>query len=252
MKLIEVKDHVEMSRKACDILVERVTELSHPVLGLATGSTPKKVYDCLRKKPISFRDVTTFNLDEYVGIAPNDPNSYRFYMDHIFFNHVDIQTSSTNVPSGYGLDLQKECQDYEKKIRDAGGIDVQLLGIGVNGHIGFNEPRTPFNSRTHVVELSESTRKANARFFERMEDVPKQAITMGIETILESKEIILLASGLKKAKAIERLLYGDISEDFPASALRNHPNVKIIADHEALSMVYPALTGINTPTSSFK
>lgn len=241
MELIEVKNHEEMSRKACDIISEKILKLSHPVLGLATGFTPKKVYEFLTAKSISFKNVTTFNLDEYVGLSPEDPNSYRYYMNDIFFDHINIPKEQTHIPIGTARDLHQECLDYEKKIREAGGIDVQILGIGVNGHIGFNEPGTSFSSRTHVIELEESTRKANARFFDRMEDVPKQAITMGIETILESKEIILLVSGPKKAEAMERLLYGKVNEDFPASALRKHPNVKIIADQDALKLVYQDL-----------
>ncbi|WP_085991635.1 glucosamine-6-phosphate deaminase [Oceanobacillus senegalensis] len=237
MNLIKVKDYEEMSNRACEYLVKKIHELDNPVLGLATGSTPEGLYKRLIEKynsdEVSFKGVTTFNLDEYVGLSKEDPQSYHYYMMDKFFNHIgDISSENIHLPNGTAEDLEQECKDYEVLIRKAGHVDIQVLGIGKNGHIGFNEPGTPFTSRTHVVELDESTRQANSRFFDSMDDVPKQAISMGIETIMESKEIILLVSGEGKAEALARLLETDAetTEDFPASVLRKHNHVTIIAD----------------------
>ncbi|SES72963.1 glucosamine-6-phosphate deaminase [Salinibacillus kushneri] len=237
MDLIKVKDYQTMSEKGCAYLLNHFQTLKNPILGLATGSTPEGLYKQLiekyKKGFISFRDVSTFNLDEYVGLEEKDPNSYHYYMNEKLFNHIDISKENVHLPNGTVTNLQQECRDYERLIEQAGYVDVQILGLGLNGHIGFNEPGTPFSSRTHAVELNESTREANARFFDSKEAVPRQAITMGIETILESKEILLLVSGKKKAVALARLLSGDIREDFPASALKKHPHVTIIADEDA-------------------
>ncbi|MFD2044980.1 glucosamine-6-phosphate deaminase [Ornithinibacillus salinisoli] len=237
MKIINVKDYEEMSQQACSMLLDVIRNEIKPVLGLATGSTPEGLYQHLIEKyneqKVSFQETTTFNLDEYVGLDRHDPNSYRFFMNEKLFNHVNIPEENTHVPSGIAPDPNQECYDYEQLIQEADRIDVQVLGLGLNGHIGFNEPGTPFNSRTHVVALDESTRQANARFFDSINDVPTQAITMGIETIMESKSIILLVSGEKKAEPLARLVYGEISEDFPASILQKHENVTIIADEAA-------------------
>jgi glucosamine-6-phosphate deaminase len=179
--------------------------------------------------------VTTFNLDEYIGLSGENPQSYRYFMDSQLFNHLDILKKNTFVPSGTAEDMEAECRNYESKLKNHGGIDLQILGIGNNGHIGFNEPGTPFSSKTHIVDLADSTIKANARFFNTIEEVPTQAITMGIATIMQSREILLLASGEAKADAIGQLLGNGLNEQFPASVLRNHPNVKVIADEAALS-----------------
>ncbi|MGM8212541.1 glucosamine-6-phosphate deaminase [Virgibacillus sp. W0430] len=239
MKLIKAVDYTDMSNLACDLIVQKLKDLAEPVLGLATGSTPEGLYECLIKKnkqgEITFENTTSFNLDEYIGLADDNPNSYHYFMNEKLFDHVNIAKERAHVPSGVAKDFTEECEQYEKMITEAGGIDVQLLGLGVNGHIGFNEPGTSFSSRTHVVELDESTRNANAHFFASGWEVPSQAISMGIETIMESKEIILLASGEKKAEAIARLLNGEVSEAFPASVLHNHANVTIIADEAARS-----------------
>ncbi|WP_156291236.1 glucosamine-6-phosphate deaminase [Oceanobacillus salinisoli] len=241
MNIIKVKDYAAMSEKVCTYLIDKIQTLDNPVLGLATGSTPEGMYKCLIEKynkgEVSFKDVLTFNLDEYVGLEKNDPNSYYFYMNDKLFRHVDVLERNTHLPNGTAENLDQECKDYERVIRDACYVDVQVLGLGLNGHIGFNEPGTPFTSRTHVVELDESTRNANSRFFDSMEDVPAKAITMGIETIMESKEIVLLVYGEKKADAVARLLEGEVSEDFPASVLQQHDYVTIIADEAALSKV---------------
>lgn len=239
MKIVKVKNYDEMSEKASSIIVEQIQKKSDSVIGMATGSTPEGLYAQLIKENeagnVSFEKVKTFNLDEYVGLDPNNPNSYMFYMKDKLFNHVNIAAENVHLPNGLAADLQKECEDYEKKLKEEGPVDIQILGIGTNGHIGFNEPGTSFNSRTQVVELTESTRNDNARFFDSIEEVPTQAITMGIESIMEAKEIILLASGEGKAEAMKRLIEGDISEDFPASILKKHNNVTIIADEAALS-----------------
>ncbi|UJL45354.1 glucosamine-6-phosphate deaminase [Virgibacillus sp. NKC19-16] len=241
MEMIKVKNYEEMSEKVCSLLINRIQHLENPVLGLATGSTPEGLYQNLiekNKQPeVSFENVSTFNLDEYVGLEKTDPNSYHYYMHQKLFKHIDIKSKNAHLPNGMAGDLQKECRDYEDLIRKAQSVDVQILGLGLNGHIGFNEPGTPFSSRTHVVELDESTREANARFFDSMNDVPTKAITMGIKTIMESKSIILLVSGEGKAEAVARLLNGEVSEDFPASILQNHEHVTIVGDEAALGRV---------------
>lgn len=239
MNITKVKDYEEMSSRAAEYLLKKIVKLKKPVIGLATGSTPEGLYKHLieKKEEISFKNATTFNLDEYVGLGKNDPNSYHFYMNDKLFNHIDIKKENTHLPNGTAKDLKQECRDYEDAIREVGFVDVQILGIGLNGHIGFNEPGTPFTSRTHVVNLDESTRNANVRFFQSIEEVPRQAITMGIETIMESKEILLLISGKEKAHSLARLMKGPVDEQFPASILHKHAHVEIIADEAALSGV---------------
>ncbi|WP_040204336.1 glucosamine-6-phosphate deaminase [Neobacillus jeddahensis] len=239
MNIIEVKDYAEMSQKAAEYIIEKVCKSPTLNMGLATGGTPIGTYENLiadfKKNSTSYRDVTTFNLDEYVGLSGDNENSYRYFMDDHFFNHIDIKKDNTNVPCGDGNDLEEECSRYEQLIAKHGGIDLQVLGIGSNGHIGFNEPGTSFNTKTHVIDLAPSTIKANARFFNRVEDVPTKAITMGIATIMKSKEILLLVSGASKKEAMSKLLTENVSESFPASVLKNHPCVTIIADKAAVS-----------------
>lgn len=238
MEIIKVANYEEMSTVAGKRIAERVRNNPNIVLGLATGSTPQGVYQYLihdfKINGTSYKNVTSVNLDEYVGMDPEDPNSYHYFMRKNLFDHINMVNENVHVPNGVANNLDEECIRYEQGIKELGGIDLQLLGIGENGHIGFNEPGTPFSSRTHIVTLSENTRKANSRFFASIEDVPKQAITMGIATILDSREILLLASGEKKAKAVARLVKQGISEDFPASSLKQHKNVTIIADQDAL------------------
>ncbi|TFJ94321.1 glucosamine-6-phosphate deaminase [Lentibacillus salicampi] len=239
MEMISVKNYDELSKKACELLVNQVKNSDSSVLGLATGSTPEGLYQQLineyRNGHVSFGHVTTFNLDEYAGVAADDPNSYRYYMNEKFFNHIDLPDEQAYLPPGDAVDLEKECHDYETLIADSGYVDLQVLGLGLNGHIGFNEPGTPFDSRTHVVELDESTREANARFFPSIDDVPKKALTMGIGTIMESRQVVLLVSGSKKADAVKQLVHGKVTEDFPASILQKHQNVTLITDEAALS-----------------
>lgn len=241
MQLKTVENYEEMSRVACSVIIQRIQQLENPVLGLATGSTPEGLYKQMieqyKQKNVSFESVRTFNLDEYVGLTKENEQSYDFYMKDNLFQHIDIDQANTHLPNGVATDLEKECIDYEARIEQAGGIDVQVLGIGLNGHIGFNEPETNFSSRTHIIDLAPSTRKANARFFEDLAEVPEKAITMGIETIMQSKEILLLVSGEKKAQAVSRMIKGEISEEFPASILQKHPNVTVIGDKAALSLL---------------
>lgn len=241
MNIIRTKDYDEMSKQACELVVEKLTVLQDPVLGLATGSTPEGMYECLieknKQKEVSFKNVTTFNLDEYIGLDKDDPNSYHYFMQENLFKHVDIQSENTHLPNGTADDLQAECKRYEKLMEDAGGIDLQILGLGTNGHIGFNEPGAKFDGETDIVDLAQATLDANARFFDSIEDVPTQAVTMGIGSIMEADEIILLVSGESKAEALANTINGDVTEDFPSSILQKHPNVTIIADEAALAKV---------------
>lgn len=241
MRIIKVKDYEELSREACHFILDHMTQNEKLVLGLATGSTPEGLYSNLverfKQGEASFKHVTSFNLDEYVGLSAEDPQSYRHYMNEKLFSHVDIPAENAHVPNGASIDIEQECKDYEKRIEESGKIDVQILGLGLNGHIGFNEPGTPFSSRTHIIDLDDSTREANSRFFQSLEEVPTKAVTMGIGTIMESKEILLLVSGKNKAEAVARLMNGEVSTDFPASVLKQHKNVTVIADEDALSKV---------------
>lgn len=239
MRIIEVNDYQQMSNRAADYIIEKVVQNPSIKLGLATGGTPVGTYKRLiedhKKNGTSYQKVTTFNLDEYMGLSGDNKNSYRYFMDDQLFNYIDMNKAKTNIPSGIADDFQDECNRYEDLIAKSGGVDLQILGIGSNGHIGFNEPGTSFGSKTHIVKLAPSTIQANARFFNRIEEVPTKAITMGIATIMKSKEILLLVSGEKKKEALFRLLKGEINESFPASVLKNHPCVTIIADKAAIA-----------------
>ncbi|KUP05412.1 glucosamine-6-phosphate deaminase [Bacillus coahuilensis m2-6] len=238
MKLVEAPDYMSMSKQAADYIATRVREEPTMTLGLATGGTPLQTYRYLiqdyENKETSYQHVQTFNLDEYLGLPKDHHNSYYTYMKQNLFDHIHIPPSHTHIPNGMCTDVAQECEMYEKKLGSAGGMDLQILGIGENGHIGFNEPGTSFLSTTHLVKLTESTRKANSRYFSSMSEVPTHAITMGIQSIMKSKEIVLLVSGERKSAALRRLMNKEVSEEFPASALCQHKNVKIFADHEAL------------------
>lgn len=224
-------DYDALSDRAANIFLTAIRRNPRIVLGLPTGRTPVRMYErvvaaCSREYHC-FRDVVTFNLDEYVGIESTHPGSYCTFMNEHLFGHVDMKKSNAHIPNGMAPDSDAECAHYEREIAAAGGLDLTFLGLGSNGHIGFNEPGTPFDSRTRVVALTESTRAANAPLFPDG-NVPTHAITMGIGTILESKSIVLLASGDKKRPAIERLRSGEITEEFPASALWKHPDVTVL------------------------
>ncbi|MBA4602595.1 glucosamine-6-phosphate deaminase [Thermoactinomyces mirandus] len=240
MQLIRAKDYDEMCAKAAEHVIRTIKEKKAPVLGLATGKTPTGVYRKLVmdhwQNRTSYRHVTTFNLDEYVGLGSDDPTSFHYYMRENFFDHVDIPEQQIHIPNGIASNLEQECLQYECQIEEKGGIDLQILGIGVNGHIGFNEPGTPFYSQTHIVKLSESTREANQSFFNSLEQVPKYAITMGLSTIMKSREIVLLVSGKRKAPILQQLLSSEVvCEDLPATILKRHPHVTIITDQDAYS-----------------
>jgi glucosamine-6-phosphate deaminase len=241
MNVIIVKNKEEGSKRAASWIADQIRINPYIILGMATGGTFIETYRYLvaayKEGSVSFKHVKTFNLDEYVGLPASHPNSYRYYMNEHLFRHVDIDLSNTFVPNGVAENLAEECRRYDHLIEEAGGIDVQLLGVGQNGHIGFNEPGASFDARTHVVQLAESTRKANARFFKREEEVPTHAITVGIRTIMESKRILLLAFGKEKAAALRAGLCGEVTENIPVSILQKHHDVTIIADEEAWSEV---------------
>lgn len=236
MEVIIVKNHEEMSKVAAQFFKDQIKKDAKSVLGLATGGTPERMYELLiranKSGEISFKDVKTFNLDEYIGIPREHEMSYYTYMNENLFNHIDINKENTSVPNGNG-DIAKNGKEYDEKIAKLGGIDLQVLGIGENAHIAFNEPGAKENEGTHEVKLTESTISANSRYFASKDDVPKTAITMGIGSILKAKKIILIASGAKKANAIRSTVEGTISELAPSSFLQKHPDVTIIVDEEA-------------------
>ena len=232
MKIIKVKTYAEMSHTAAKIIAEQITNKPNSVLGFATGSSPVGTYNELVKMyadgKISFKDITTFNLDEYCGLDKSNPQSYHHFMIQNLFNHVDINPDNIHLPSGVACDTNKECANYEREISNAGGIDLQLLGVGSNGHIGFNEPDTVFQNLTHEVALAESTIEANKRFFDDIADVPKTAITMGIGTIMSARKIVLVA-GPDKAHIIKKLETDLVADpQFPISILHYHPDCTII------------------------
>jgi len=241
MKIYEAKDYSEMSRKAANIISAQIIMKPDCILGLATGSSPvgtyKQLIDWYKKGDLDFADVTTVNLDEYKGLGPDNAQSYRYFMNENLFNHVNIRKDHTFVPNGLEKDSDKACSDYNKILKSLGYVDLQLLGIGGNGHIGFNEPEEAFEKETHCIKLTEQTIEANARFFENESDVPKYAYSMGIKSIMQAKCILLIASGKAKAEAIYGAVHGPITPSCPASILQLHNNCIIVADSEALSLV---------------
>lgn len=243
MKFIVTKDYDEMSKVGAQMVIEQIRQKSTSVLGLATGSTPEGMYKLLieaYKNGLDFSKVTTFNLDEYYGLKPDHPQSYRYFMDKHLFNHINIDKNNIHIPSGVSTDIDRECENYDRSIMEAGGIDLQILGIGRNGHIGFNEPDTTLKVNTHVTRLTQDTIDANSRFFNSINEVPTSAITMGMGTIMKSKKIVLLASGSSKAPAISKISQSYIDMKVPASLLQLHPNVVVILDRDAASMMDPA------------
>ncbi|MBO9129839.1 glucosamine-6-phosphate deaminase [Bacillus sp. 165] len=233
MNIIVVKNQQELAKAGYEIIKNMVQSKENVTLGMATGSSPLGIYACMRENKLDASGVTTINLDEYVNLPYEDKNSYHYFMKEQLFDHLTFK--ETFVPGGMAEDLEAECKRYEA-IVDTHSVDIQILGIGENGHIGFNEPGTPFDSTTHIVELTESTRQANRRFFEKEEDVPAHAITMGIASIMKAKQILLVAMGPKKAEAVKAMIAGTVSEGCPATVLQRHSNVTIIADEEALSL----------------
>ncbi len=239
MKVIKTKDYEQMSRVAANILSAQVIMKPKCVLGLATGSTPIGTYDQLikwyEKGDIDFSEVTTINLDEYKGLSPENDQSYRYFMNTHLFDHINIDKNKTYVPNGLEPDSEKACSQYNQIIQKYGGIDLQLLGLGNNGHIGFNEPGSAFEKETHCVSLTQSTIDANARFFSSMDEVPREAYTMGIKTIMQAKKIIVVVSGLQKASIVKKAFFGPITPEVPASVLQLHNDVTLVGDEEALS-----------------
>lgn len=250
MEVIVKENYEEMSKLAAELIADVVRKKPRGVLGLATGSTPvgtyKEIIRMHKEEGLDFSQIVTFNLDEYVGLPPDHPESYRYFMNENLFNHINIRMENTHVPDGMAKDIPAHCREYESMIKEAGGIDVQLLGIGANGHIAFNEPGSSLGSRTRVKTLTEKTRQDNARFFDNdINQVPKYAITMGIGTILESRKLILLANGENKADAIARAIEGPITAQCPASVIQLHRDAIVIVDKAAASKLkgdYP-----NTP-----
>ncbi len=240
MEVIITANYDEMSEKAADTVAKILSAEPDAVLGLATGSTPMGMYrvlvDKFRRGEISFAKVKSVNLDEYVGLAADHPQSYAFFMDENLFSKVDIDKNNTFLPCGTAADSEEECRRYNALLSDL-VPDIQILGIGSNGHIGFNEPGTPFDSVTHVVELTKSTIKDNSRLFSSIGEVPEKAYSMGIKNILAAKKIVVMASGRQKARAVRDMLNAEISPACPATALRLHPDVTLIADEEAASLL---------------
>jgi glucosamine-6-phosphate deaminase len=239
MRVVNLPDPETVARFAASEIRRLIDSNPYSVLGLATGGTPVGVYlrliEMHRNEGLSFRNITTFNLDEYIGLASDHPQSYRAFMQEHLFQHVDIGPENTHLPSGVPKDLFEECKEYEGRIARAGGIDLQLLGIGSDGHIAFNEPGSSLASRTRVKTLTEQTRRDNARFFDSPEQVPTAAITMGIGTILDADRILLIATGSSKAEAVQATVEGPVTSRAPASALQLHANVTIVVDDAAAS-----------------
>ena len=241
MKIYKAKDYKDMSRKAANIISAQVIMKPNCILGLATGSTPIGTYDQLvewyNKGDLDFSEVTTVNLDEYKGLPRTNDQSYYYFMHQHLFDRVNIDPERTNVPNGMEPDAEKECGRYEELIRSLGGVDLQLLGLGHNGHIGFNEPGEAFEKETHCVDLTESTIEANKRFFASADDVPKQAYTMGIKTIMQAKKILIVVNGENKADIVERAFFGPVTPEVPASILQLHNDVTLVGDEAALAKV---------------
>lgn len=239
MRLYRAENYDDMSRKAANIISAQVIMKPDCVLGLATGSTPigtyKQLIEWYNKGDLDFSEVTTVNLDEYKGLPRENDQSYYYFMHDHLFDHVNLKKDRSFLPDGTEPDSEKACSKYNAVIHQVGGIDLQLLGIGRNGHIGFNEPSDHFSLETHCVDLTQSTIDANKRFFEKEEDVPRQAYTMGIKTIMQAKKVLLVASGEDKAQALYDAFYGPVTPAVPASILQYHKNVYVVADEAALS-----------------
>lgn len=239
MRIIVAKDYKDMSRKAANIISAQIITKPNCVLGLATGSSPIGTYDQLvewyEKGDLDFSQVSSVNLDEYRGLDHDHDQSYYYFMHEHLFDRVNINPANTNVPDGTEPDAEKECRRYEELIASYGGVDLQLLGLGHNGHIGFNEPAPAFDKETHCVDLTESTIEANKRFFASADDVPRQAYTMGIGTIMKAKKILVVVSGEDKAEIVAKAFGGDVTPEVPASILQFHPDVTVVVDEAAAS-----------------
>ena len=238
MKIIITKDYEDLNMKAFEVMKETVVSNPYAVLGLATGTTPLGLYRRMVEDHTahgtSYAHIRAANLDEYKGLPKDHPQSYAYFMRQNLFRHLDIEEGNTNIENGTAQDEQAECERYNKLLTEM-PRDIQLLGLGSNGHIAFNEPNTPFGSETHVVDLTENTIKDNARLFSDISEVPKKAFTMGIKQIMQAKQILILASGKNKADAVYNMVHGKVTEEVPASVLQMHPNCILIADKEAAS-----------------
>ncbi|WP_032123640.1 glucosamine-6-phosphate deaminase [Clostridium amazonitimonense] len=241
MRLIIEKDYDAISKRAAEEIKELVNGKPDCILGLATGSSPiglyKELIELNKKGKVDFSKVTTINLDEYIGLSGDHPQSYRHFMNDTLFNHINIDKNKTYVPNGKAENMEDECKIYDERIIELGGIDLQLLGIGNNGHIAFNEPSEELSVGTHVTGLTESTIEANSRFFDSIDEVPKTAVTMGLGGIMKAKKILLVASGKSKAEAIAKLVEGKITTQVPATLLLVHRDVTIIVDEDAASLL---------------
>jgi len=240
MQLIQAKDYEDMSRKAANIISAQVILKPDCVLGLATGSTPLSTYANLiewyKKGDLDFSNVSSVNLDEYRGLTADNDQSYRYFMNTNLFDHINIDKAKTFVPDGTEPDSDKACSRHDEVIKELGGIDLQLLGMGLNGHIGFNEPASEFPKGTHCVDLTQSTIEANSRFFASIDYVPTQAYTMGIQSIMLAKKILVIVSGTNKAQIVADAFLGPVTPEVPASILQMHPDVTVVADADALTV----------------
>ena len=239
MKTIICKTYDEMSRVAADIVAKQIQEKPASIIGLPTGSTPigmyKELVNMYKKGEVDFSNVKTFNLDEYYKIERSNPQSYYYFMNENLYQHVNLAAENINIPDGNTDSVEEECIRYSNLIEQSGGIDLQVLGIGINGHIGFNEPAETLNTKTHMVTLTEDTIEANSRFFNDKDEVPRHALTMGIGDILKAKKIILLINGKGKAKIAKQIFEDKVTTQIPASLLQLHPDVTVILDEEAAS-----------------
>lgn len=240
MNVICAKDYNDMSRKAANIISAQIIMKPNCVLGLATGSSPLSTYaqliDWYKKGDLDFSKVSSVNLDEYKGLAPENEQSYHYFMKTNFFDHINIDPKNTHIPDGMEADSKKACRRHNEIIRSLSGIDLQLLGLGLNGHIGFNEPGASFEKETHCVNLTPSTIQANSRFFASIDEVPTQAYTMGIKSIMMAKKILIIVSGEKKAEIVAKAFLGPVTPEVPASILQMHPDVTLVGDEAALSV----------------
>ena len=241
MRIYKMKDYAEMSRKAAAVMAAEIVAKPDCVLGLATGSTPiglyKQLVEWYESGDLDFSEVTTVNLDEYKGLPKENDQSYYYFMNDNLFSHVNVDKSRTFLPDGTEPDAEKACREYDEIVRSTGGADIQLLGLGHNGHIGFNEPDSAFAQTTHCVDLTESTIEANKRFFASADDVPRQAYTMGIGTIMRAKKILLIVNGEAKADIVAKAFFGPVTPEVPASILQLHNDVVIVGDKAALSKI---------------
>ena len=241
MKIIKTKNYEDMSRKAANMIAAQIILKPDSVLGLATGSTPIGIYQQLieryQKGDLDFHEVITINLDEYRGLSAKDEQSYHYYMEQHLFQHINIERKNIYIPDGTEPDKARACRGYDKFIERSGGIDLQLLGLGNNGHIGFNEPGDIFEKNTHCVKLADRTIQANSRFFSGLDEVPKEAYTVGIKTIMQAKKIVVAVNGSSKAAIVKEAFFGPITPRVPASILQLHNDVTVIGDAEALSLV---------------